>query len=88
MRFSLATILMATSLVAATPTPKERVVIMLESDATSKHHKASKAVSEICFLACFPSKPNCAEGWYAKEMGDCWTCCKDTGEEFLEAMLL
>lgn len=49
--------------------PKDRVVIMLESDATSKYHKTSKAMSEICFLSCFPMKPNCAEGWYAKEMG-------------------
>ncbi|KAF8060258.1 hypothetical protein FPV67DRAFT_1424154 [Lyophyllum atratum] len=33
----------------------------------------------ICLRACFPEKPHCPDGWDAKRLGTCWTCCKDVG---------
>ncbi|KAF5026512.1 hypothetical protein F66182_1372 [Fusarium sp. NRRL 66182] len=31
----------------------------------------------ICWLLCASEQVRCPDGWYAKQMGDCWTCCKD-----------
>lgn len=30
---------------------------------------------EICLLVCFPEKPPCEKPSYAKQFGECWTCC-------------
>jgi hypothetical protein len=32
-------------------------------------------VTDICWRACFPEKPQCPETAHAKQFGDCWTCC-------------
>lgn len=34
--------------------------------------------NDICWLACFSQSRDCPEGWYSKQLGDCWTCCRST----------
>ncbi|KAL6362041.1 hypothetical protein LRP88_05524 [Fusarium phalaenopsidis] len=36
---------------------------------------------DICLLVCWFEKPDCPESWYANQQGECWTCCRSTGEE-------
>ncbi|KAJ7214922.1 hypothetical protein GGX14DRAFT_562955 [Mycena pura] len=41
--------------------------------------KAQPEASDICWRACFPEEPQCPAGWNAKQLGQCWTCCRDDG---------
>ncbi|KAF5000047.1 hypothetical protein FGRMN_2058 [Fusarium graminum] len=38
---------------------------------------------DVCLKVCWPSEPECPEGWNPKKFGDddypCWSCCKKTG---------
>ena len=30
---------------------------------------------DICWRVCFPAKPECPPSMFAKQFGQCWTCC-------------
>ncbi|KAF8060256.1 hypothetical protein FPV67DRAFT_337659 [Lyophyllum atratum] len=36
----------------------------------------------ICLILCKPEKYPCSVGWYHKQLGKCWSCCKDVDVEF------
>ncbi|KAF2493707.1 hypothetical protein BU16DRAFT_562673 [Lophium mytilinum] len=78
MRFTLATLLFVPALIAAAPTPDERVVIMVEGNTPSKAPKAydfSSKPSDICLKICAPQTMSCPDGWESRKFDSCYTCC-------------
>ncbi|KAH7270975.1 hypothetical protein FSOLCH5_003847 [Fusarium solani] len=53
------------------------------SDKTNEMAKRSAQThnQDICLRICWFEEPRCPEGWYANQQGECWTCCRGTGEE-------
>ncbi|KAF9884287.1 hypothetical protein FE257_001917 [Aspergillus nanangensis] len=42
---------------------------------TSSVIAAPQADTDICLKICYADKPDCTAPSYAKQTGDCWTCC-------------
>ncbi|KAE8356249.1 hypothetical protein BDV28DRAFT_145433 [Aspergillus coremiiformis] len=40
--------------------------------------------SEVCNRRCFPHRPSCSPGWYAKQFGHCWTCCREHRADYYD----
>ncbi|KAF2802151.1 uncharacterized protein BDZ99DRAFT_577116 [Mytilinidion resinicola] len=85
MRFALATLLFVPALIAAAPTPDERVVIMIEGTTlsrdpaeqskTPKPHDLSFKPSDVCWRICGDRSLPCPDGWESRQFGSCYTCC-------------
>ncbi|KAB8263113.1 hypothetical protein BDV32DRAFT_146903 [Aspergillus pseudonomiae] len=43
---------------------------------------------DVCWRVCFPEKPHCPDGWDAKKIGHCYSCCKNFDDEAAEASKL
>jgi len=74
--------LAALSLVGAAPATDFQAPIAMSCSVNvqSAGPKASfNAQSDICWRACFPQSPKCPEGWTSRQLGQCYTCCKDDG---------
>ncbi|KAL3420360.1 hypothetical protein PVAG01_08859 [Phlyctema vagabunda] len=52
----------------------------IETSSTSPS-PGLNALMEVCLLACFSEEPRCRDPSYAKQLGDCWTCCTKYGED-------
>ncbi|KAJ4009519.1 hypothetical protein NW752_009109 [Fusarium irregulare] len=35
---------------------------------------------DICWLVCWNTEPQCPEGWYSSQQGECWTCCRSPSD--------
>ncbi|KAJ7214924.1 hypothetical protein GGX14DRAFT_562957 [Mycena pura] len=60
------------SLGTATPAARRAGVV---DDSATVAVKVQAEASDICWRACFHEKPRCPNGWNAKQLGQCWTCC-------------
>jgi hypothetical protein len=57
----------------ASPTPMQ---VSLSVDT-----QTITSLQDICFLICLPESPQCPNGWYASQKGDCWTCCRSPTDD-------
>ncbi|KPM39344.1 hypothetical protein AK830_g7198 [Neonectria ditissima] len=90
MKFSTATLLTLANGIVAMPwsvspgNSKDEVTLHIKvSHSGVKHQKVSNLFSQdICWMLCASESLECPEGWTAKQMGDCWTCCRDVGDDY------
>ncbi|KAF4436567.1 putative pathogenicity protein [Fusarium austroafricanum] len=96
MKFSIVSTILLAQGIAAMPWSSiktkqangEEITLRIQVGSSSPHgftkHKASnmnRKAYDICWAACFGEEPSCPEGWYSKNFGDCYTCCRSTGDD-------
>ena len=67
----MAAVLSGASAIPCSHTDNDRTVL------TNRYQLEVVTQTEICWRVCFPEKPECPSGWFAKELGMCWTCCRE-----------